>query len=638
MDQNENSTIEYPRWISPVMYFLGLVCLDFSFRGMYADETAMNMFAMQVVIFTFAWVGFLTAVSVMLPCKARKIFMAVTAAVFILLTIVHIQIYNMFGTFFTFSDMNFAGDGAKFFSWAYIKTDALMMFSIIISVLLVGCAVVFTDREYPKGKKKRVRLAVSILICAVCLFGIIEENNSLMPVNGGMSWDKVYDPDSTESDAEVYSSFEDSNRCLMMSGLYQYTVRDLLVSMGFNSDGVNVNELDKYYEERHDEISGDNEMTGTLKGKNLIMIMMESMDDWMLNEEYMPNLYKIQQESVNFENFYTALYLKAATFSTEIVSQTGLIPPKTGLNSDAYSTNAFPLSLANLFEDEGYVSKSFHSASGKIYSRGTIHPNIGFESYNNTNDMKMSDYMLDSELIKGYDLMVDEDENFFTYIITYSGHGPYTDELSNISDPHLKEAEAAVKKSGVTGSEENMEEYTLAVAHVMQTDEFVGDLVNKLKKDGLLDDTVILFYADHYSKYITDKDFLAEIQGCAYGDPEQYNTPCFMYGGGLEAETVSKYCSVVDIVPTIVNLFDLPADRAYYVGDDIFGDKGGIIPFANNEWFDGETFYEIDSTENYSKEDKAITKAIKEKETMSMNTLKSDYFSTDNYIKRSDSQ
>ena len=85
----------------------------------------------------------------------------------------------------------------------------------------------------------------------------------------------------------------------------------------------------------------------------------------------------------------------------------------------------------------------------------------------------MEDYMLDSQLLNGYDLIAPEGQ-FFSYIITYSGHGPYTDELRNISDPHLEAAQAAVAQSGVTGSEANMKEYTLAVAHAMETDQFVG--------------------------------------------------------------------------------------------------------------------------------------------------------------------
>ena len=55
----------------------------------------------------------------------------------------------------------------------------------------------------------------------------------------------------------------------------------------------------------------------------------------------------------------------------------------TGLSSSVYSTNSFPFSLANLFEGAGYTANSFHSASPDIYSRGSVHVNLGFEAYNN---------------------------------------------------------------------------------------------------------------------------------------------------------------------------------------------------------------------------------------------------------------
>ena len=66
--------------------------------------------------------------------------------------------------------------------------------------------------------------------------------------------------------------------------------------------------------------------------------------------------------------------------------------------------------------------------------------NLGFEAYNNAPTLGMEDYMLDSQLLNGYDLIAPEGQ-FFSYIITYSGHGPYTDELRNISDPHLEAAQ-----------------------------------------------------------------------------------------------------------------------------------------------------------------------------------------------------
>lgn len=52
--------------------------------------------------------------------------------------------------------------------------------------------------------------------------------------------------------------------------------------------------------------------------------------------------------------------------------------------------------------------------------------------------MGMENYMLDSQLIEGYDLMTAGDP-FFSFIITFSGHGPYTDHMRDISDAHLEQ-------------------------------------------------------------------------------------------------------------------------------------------------------------------------------------------------------
>jgi len=623
----------YPAFLSPLLCFLSLVSLDFLFRTIYfwAGNTA--IFAWAPVIFTVCWAALFTCIAALLPCLLRRIFMMIVVAFYSLLALVHGAMYKIFGNFFTFSDMHFAGDGARFFSWNYLNLNIWLILTVVLALALMVLACIFTNKK-TYGQRKLLRVIILAVVIADAIVGIYLEHDNCMPNDDHMSWDKVYDPN---VDPEVYASFSDSNRCLMMTGLYQYTFRNLWISQGMDTDGIDVSYLNKFYESRKEEISGDNEMTDSMEGKNLIMIMMESMDTWLITEDYTPNLYKLQQSGVNFENFYTPLFLSAGTFNTEIISQTGLIPANNGLSSSAYSTHAFPLSLANQFRDLGYTAKSFHSASGKIYSRGTVHLNLGFESYNNLDEIGMDDYMLDTELMNGYDLMVSDDP-FFSFIITYSGHGPYTDDMSNISDPHLAAAKKAVAASGMTGSDDNMEQYTLAVAHAMETDQFVGELMDQLEEDDLLEDTVVLFYADHYGKYMTDEAFLMKAKGIEGHAEKLYNTPCFMVGGELEKETVDKYCSSLDLVPTIVNMFGLPANRAYYVGDDIFGKEGGVVILPNNNWYDGETYYSSKYSGELTEEIQETCSEVKEKSDASMDTLRSNYFNSRSYLNSEDAQ
>ncbi len=606
-------------FLSLPLCFCSLVFLDYSFRFFYRFVGGVSLFSWKPMAFTAGWALTLTALIGLLPRLGRRIAMGVMAALFGLLALVHGVMFNIFGHFFTFADMNFAGDGAKFFSWSYLNLRKAFLLCILLFLLLMTLAAFLAQKPKPEQKRWKGRV-LALCLAAVGAAPICFAHVQLTPKEDTMWWGSTVD-----ANMVAYEEFTDSNRCVMLTGLYQYTFRNFAVSFGLGENGEDAAKLDAFFEERAGELSGDNQMTGALKGKNFIMVMMESVDTWLAVPEYMPNLCEMRDEGVDLAHFYTPLYLSAGTFNTEILSQTGLIPAVSGLSSAAYSINSFPFSLANLFRREGYTANSFHSAGPGIYSRGTVHTNLGFEAYHSYVDMGMDDYQLDSQMIRGYEQMT-ADAPFFTFIITYSGHGPYTEEMGNIAAPHYEQAKAAVEAAGVTGSPENMEEYTRAVAHAMETDQFLGELRDKLEQEGLLKDTVLLLYADHYGKYMTDKEFLKEIKGLDGSDPAGlYRTPCFFYGGGLAAGTVDKYASTADLAPTVANLFDLPTDRRYYVGDDIFGDKGGVVMLPNYAWYDGAT-YCAGAGEEADPREAEISADVRQRMNASMDAMRCDYF------------
>jgi phosphoglycerol transferase MdoB-like AlkP superfamily enzyme len=240
-----------------------------------------------------------------------------------------------------------------------------------------------------------------------------------------VKWDNSYDS------AAVYESFSDTKKSLLLSGIYQYTFRDFCrTCFGAGSlfkgpkNEAAFASLDTYFDGANSE-PAENEMTGVLAGKNLILIQLEAIDTWLLTEETMPNLYRIKQKSLDFMNHYAAVYITAGTFNTEFIVNTGLIPPSSGVPITVYSENAFPYSLPRLFRNAGYSANSFHGSPGTVYGREAIHLNWGYERYHSGIDLGMDDYTMDSQLLNGYDQMV-SDSKFFDLIITYSGHGPYT--------------------------------------------------------------------------------------------------------------------------------------------------------------------------------------------------------------------
>lgn len=613
-----------PLWLSLLPAFLAYFFLDFSLRLFYGAMSNVSLWAWQPLVFTLLWSGTMTAIAALLPRTGRRIFLLVTFVPFALLTITHCVLYQLTGTCFSFADLAYAGDGARFVSAAYFHLKVGQWLSIAVCLALMLCAVIFTPQTHV-GRRGGIAAAV---LAAACAAGIFVVHTVLMPRGGAVEHSEYLAWDNAESHdtlADAYAEFTNANRCLMLTGLYQYTVRGAAVTLWpqTTADTERIAELDDYYAS-HPKQAADTPMTGAFAGKNLIFIMMESMDDWLVTPEYMPNLYRLEQEGVYFRNYYAPIFLAAATFNSEFTANTGMIAPEYQVRNSYYAEHALPYSLANLFRDAGYRARSYHAANPNIYNRGQIHLNFGYESYNDYGDLGMDDYMLDSQLLRGYDQIV-SDEPFFSFIITYSGHGPYTTEQQNISEPHLDRARAVIDYSTVPyTTEAQKEEYTRAVAQAMETDAFIGGLRERLEADGHAEDTVLMLFTDHYCKYFSDAEFISAIKGETDRNMLS-NVPFVIWTEGITPQVSEKYVSTMDIAPTIVDLFSLDADLRYYIGNDMFGPDGGVVYFRNYAWYDGKT-YDTGNDASTNPAVLAMREQVREQIDVSQDTFRYDYF------------
>lgn len=613
-----------PLWLSLLPAFLAYYFLDFSLRLFYGAMSDVSLWAWQPLVFTLLWSGTMTAIAALLPRTGRRIFLLVTFVPFALLTIAHCVLYQLTGTCFSFADLAYAGDGARFVSAAYFHLKVGQWLSIAVCLALMLCAVIFTPQTHV-GRRGGIAAAV---LAAACAAGIFVVHTTQMPRGSAVEHSEYLAWDNAESHdtlADAYAEFTNANRCLMFSGLYQYTVRGAVVTIWpqTTADTERIAELDAYYA-AHPKQAADTPMTGAFAGKNMIFIMMESMDDWLVTPEYMPNLYRLEQEGVYFRNYYAPIFLAAATFNSEFTANTGMIAPEYQVRNSYYAEHALPYSLANLFRDAGYCARSYHAANPNIYNRGQIHLNFGYESYNDYGDLGMDDYMLDSQLLRGYDQIV-SDEPFFSFIITYSGHGPYTEEQDTISAPHLARARAVIDYSTVPyTTEAQKEEYTRAVAQAMETDAFIGGLRERLEADGHAEDTVLMLFTDHYCKYFSDAEFISAIKGETDRNMLS-NVPFVIWTEGITPQVYDKYVSTMDIAPTIVDLFSLDADLRYYIGNDMFGPDGGVVYFRNYAWYDGKT-YDTGNDASSNPAVLAMREQVREQLDVSQDTFRYDYF------------
>ena len=521
--------------IKPYLYiipfFLAYFVLDLSLRFTYRGAGIVGVKFLPASLFTLGWALVFAGLVFFLPKIPRWFVRCVPLVTFVVIAITHSGFMSAFRRFFSFSVLTYGGTG-EFMDASYIQIDWKV--------------IAFTHFHY-------------------------------FPVADTVIWETSQE----DNRSKAYHELSDSTNALMVSGLYQYTVRDL-VRQVFPANTMSNEErqqVDQYVAE-YEAAQTDNEYTGLLAGKNVILVQLEAIDTWMLQEAYMPNLSKLKAESISFTNHYTPAYITAGTFNTEFMTNTGLLPATGGIATSVYGNNSFPYSLANLFGQQGYTARSFHNSEGNIYDRSNIHLNLGYEQYYGGTDLAMENYQMDRYLINGFDQMT-EGNPFFSFVITLSGHGPYGEDNPSYQ-AHAEAAQAAAQRTDGN--------YVYAVAGAMETDQFIGELVDSLTQANLLEDTVLIFYADHYNYYMMDDALNMDIKGVDNMNMLQH-TDFFIWSSDLEATQVDKVTSSVDVLPTIANLFGLDTSGAFLVGHDGLGDQGGYVFFSDGSWYDGETYW-----------------------------------------------
>ncbi len=117
------------------------------------------------------------------------------------------------------------------------------------------------------------------------------------------------------------------------------------------------------------------QLAGIAKGKNLIVIQVESLQNFVINlsvngQEITPNLNKLAHESLYFSNFYS----QAANWTTsdaEFIVNNSLYPIKNAPVYRTYYKNTYQ-SLAKVLGDMGYSTKAMHGFRSSYWNRESL--------------------------------------------------------------------------------------------------------------------------------------------------------------------------------------------------------------------------------------------------------------------------
>lgn len=359
----------------------------------------------------------------------------------------------------------------------------------------------------------------------------------------------------------------------------EYNVLDInFQALAENRSDPILKKLDAYFDtvtptEKH-------AYTGMLEGYNLITICAESFSDLLIDPVRTPTLYKLATNGFVFRNFFGTY--GSNTTNGEYTFCMGNYPDmsrsKAAASFFASQSNFLPFCLGNQLKAQGYQTWAYHNYSGEYYSRRDTHPNMGYTEFQAAGsglDIQINWPSSDLEMMEAsVDDFLSVDQPFHAYYMTFSGHYQY-DWENPMSLKNKAMAENLPYSETVQAYIACNNELELALTYLLE----------RLEEAGEADNTVIVLTNDHYPYGLTDPQY-SELAGHPVDTVfEKFRNSFICYVPGMEPVEVDTYCSTVDILPTILNLFGLPYDSRLLAGRDALSEGASGMAVLSDQSF-----------------------------------------------------
>lgn len=536
-----------------------------------------------VLGFGFLWAWLFTAVALALPRLGGRIFYGLTYFFYAIWTLAQTGYDQLFHKLMWLSDIFYAQEGAGYLDTVLTGFSPVWWVGLVV-LLALGVLNIWLLPKWQKDWQTYLACGLTAGLTLTGLFLLPQ----LVFLRDLSVWGTSTDYMQSTSYRATYSTMYNARKVYDVCGLYQLTLRDLwkheiypITSAYQRSRKEERTVLDEYFKTRRTH--KDNSMTGLYQGKDVILVLMESMDDWMITPEETPTLCRLMEEGINFTNFYTPGYGSVRTFNSEFCVNTGLFLPTTGSTAFDYVTNHYSESLANLLTKSGYTAQAFHYNTPDFYSRGVYEPAMGYSAYNSYEDYTEpdSDELFDDCFLFENDALSQEffrDGPTLNFIITRSAHLSYVyNEVLSVYA-----LEQYPQYEGMFGHEEE----DCARVKAKLVDEMFARLLLELEEAGRLENTVIVAFTDHYTYGFKDVDKLLELSGVE-DDLLLEKTPCFIWSADGPSREVNKTLNTSDLLPTVLNLLGLESPYRY-LGQDAFDPNyAGYAFFPDGSWISG---------------------------------------------------
>lgn len=234
---------------------------------------------------------------------------------------------------------------------------------------------------------------------------------------------------------------------------------------------------------------------------NIVFLQLESFFDpktvnfLKISEDPIPYFRKLRREYSS--GYYRVPSVGAGTANTEFETITGMSLRYFGPGEYPYKTilkEENCESIPYVLSGRGYTTHAIHNNEANFYSRRTVFPRLGFDSFTpeeymaDISDTTVTDWVKDHILKEAIlDCLKSSEGPDYVYTISVQGHGDYPTE------PVLENPRITV--SGAEAREKNNYSWEYYVNQLREMDDFLRELVAALEE--YPEPVVLVMYGDH---------------------------------------------------------------------------------------------------------------------------------------------
>lgn len=380
-------------------------------------------------------------------------------------------------------------------------------------------------------------------------------------------------------------------------GTYNYHLYDVYIQSKSSAqralaDGSELVEVSNYI--RANQAEPNEEMFGKYAGRNLIVVSMESLQNFVINndmngEEVTPFLNSLtkDKDTYYFNDFYHQTGL-GKTSDSEFIFENSLFGLGRGAVFFTHGGNTYN-SLSERLGENGYATSVLHPNNKSFWNRDMIYKSLNIETFYDIDSYDVNDEnsvnwgLKDKPFFEqSAQIMAGINQPFYSRLITLTNHFPFYLEEEDISIPEY------------TSNSGTLNRYFQTVRYM---DESLELFFEQLKEQGVYENSIIVMYGDHYG--ISENHnkamamYLDKEEITPYDSALLQSVPLYIHiPGSNDGQVMENVSGQLDLRPTLLHLLGIETTKDMQLGADLFSEEHeDFVAFRDGRFVTDEYVY-----------------------------------------------